>query len=82
MYAVAKRDSGCCQSTKFHVAITRKISDEGSEGPFILINELDGSCGSHPCELIINDNGNSNLIGTIMSDNADLILSNNYVKDL
>lgn len=85
LYAVAKMDTDCsCASFgTSDMAITTRLDDAGSDGPFILLKEERSCFGYNPCLIYINDKGNNTLIGKIDSScRKNLKLTNNYVKNL
>lgn len=76
-------DCSCANFGTSQMAITTKLNEAGSDGPFILLKEERNCCGYNPCNIFINDKGNNSLIGKIdTSCRKNLALTNNYVKNL
>ena len=85
LYAVAKMDSDCSCSNfgTSEMAITTRLGDTSSEGPFLLLKEKRACCSYNPCDIFINEKGNSTLIGQITSSwRKELNLDCKYVKNL
>lgn len=62
------------------MAITTKLDDSGSEGPFLFMSVDLNCCGSTKCSIYINDKGNTSYVGTIEYHCGRITLDNNYIK--